>query len=66
MLTNEYLYGEGVEVPPLDNYAIMRRLELLKEHLGELLSVDYRKRDFDRVRAVNKAITFWEDINEIR
>lgn len=64
MKDNSYLYGEGVEVPEIDSYAIMKRIELLKEHLEELLEHSYHTRDSDRVNAILKAINFWEKIND--
>ena len=64
MLTNEYLYGKEVEVPEIESYVIMRRLELLKEHLSELLKEDYMKRSTSQIIAVEKAINFWEKIGE--
>lgn len=57
---NEYLYGKDVEVPEIDRETVMRRLELLKEHLAELLGHSYYTRDGERVEAVLKAIKFWE------
>jgi len=64
MKTNEYLYGSEVEVQEIPNDIVMRRLELLKEHLEQLLNHSYYTRDEERVRAVLKAISFWEDINK--
>ena len=57
--SNDYLYGEGVDVPDIDSYVIMRRIELLKEHLEDLIEVYYMDRDTERIRAVVKAIDFW-------
>jgi hypothetical protein len=62
MKTNEWLYGQDVDVPEIPAYVITRRIELLKEHLEELLETSYKKREFSRVRDVLKAIDFWEDI----
>ena len=59
----EYLYGTDVEVPEIPQEIIVRRIELLKEHLGELLEHSFYTRDNKRVNAVLKAIKFWEDIN---
>ena len=64
MLTNEYLYGKEVEVPEIEAYVIMRRLELLKEHLSVLLEQDYMDRSTSQIIAVEKAISFWEKIGE--
>jgi len=58
--TNEYLYGSDVEVPSLDAEVIMRRIELLSDHLSELLEQSYHTRDRTRVAAVLKAISFWQ------
>lgn len=62
MLTNTYLYGTDVIVPELPADVCMRRIELLKEHLEELLEHSYHTRDNDRVRDVLKAINFWQDL----
>jgi len=64
MLANEYLYGEEVEVPEIPQEVVVRRLELLKEHLAELLDHTYYDRDAARCNAVLKAIKFWENINK--
>ncbi len=58
--TNKYLYGSDVEVPSLDAEVIMRRIELLSDHLSELLEHSYHTRDGERVDAVLKAINFWQ------
>lgn len=63
MLTNDYLYGEGVEVPNIPEDIVMRKLELLNDHLTELLVVPLLERDGPRVNAVIKAIKFWRGIN---
>jgi hypothetical protein len=60
-LDNEYLYGVE-DVPSIPNDIIMRRLELLKDNLEELLEHSYHNRDDDRVRAVLKAIRYWENV----
>jgi len=62
--TNEYLYGEEVEVPDIPAEIIMRRIEALKENLAELLEHSFYTRDGNRCNAVIKAIKFWETINE--
>ena len=63
MKTNEYLYGKEVEVPEIPQEIIVRRVELLQEHLDELLEVNYRQRDTGRCKAVFEAIKFWEGLN---
>lgn len=65
MHTDEWLYGQDVEVPEIPAYVITRRIELLKEHLEELLEVPYKKREFERVRDVLKALDFWDDMKRI-
>ena len=60
----EYLYGEDVEVVPVPQEVIMRRVEQLNDHLSELLEVDYRKRDGVRCNAIMRAIAFWEKLDE--
>jgi hypothetical protein len=60
-LDNEYLYGIE-DVPSIPNDIIMRRLELLKDNLEELLEHSYYIRDNDRVRAILKSIKYWSSI----
>lgn len=62
--SNEYLYGEDIEVPELPQEFVMRRVELLNEHLTELLEVHYDSRDGKRCNDVMKAIDFWSSIND--
>ena len=66
MKTNEYLYGEGVEVPEIPAEIKVRRIELLNERLNELLEVPYHMRNSIRVKAVMCAIEFWENIDKER
>lgn len=63
MKSNEYLYGTD-DVPEIPAHVIMRRVELLDEQLSELLETPYKERDIKRVRAVEEAIKFWEEIGE--
>jgi len=65
MMTNDYLYGKDVEVPEIPQEVIVRRLEALNDNLAELLKVTYLGRDSARVRRVQKAIDFWEKINDV-
>ena len=58
--SNKYLYGEDVEVPALDAEVVMRRIELLKANREELYELHYTKRDEMRIRAIVKAINYWE------
>ena len=62
MKTNKYLYGENIEVPELDAYVIARRIELLEDNLAEILMDDYMTRDLARIRAIEKAKSFWINI----
>ena len=62
--SNEYLYGEGVKVPEIPADVIVRRIELLKENLEELLEHSYYTRDGQRINDILAAIKFWETINE--
>ena len=57
--SNDYLYGEDVDVPLLDAEVVMRRIALLSEHLEELYRPHYTKRDEARIRDVTKAKTYW-------
>ncbi len=63
MKDNQYLYGSEAEVPEIDPMIVMRRIELLRDHLEKLLEHSYHTRDNNRVRAVLKGIKFWEEIN---
>jgi len=65
MKTNNYLYGKEIEVPEIPNDIVMRRVELLKEHLSELLDQSYHTRDACRVSRVLKAIDFWTRIQKV-
>jgi len=61
--TNDYLYGTD-DVPDFPEDILMRRMELLKEHLEELMDIDWNQRDGTRCNAVIKALRFHEDINK--
>ena len=64
--TNSYLYGEGVEVPMIDEYTIARRVELLGDHLEELTDQSYHSRTYEDIIQINKiieAMEFWTCIN---
>ena len=64
MTDNEYLYGDNVEVPEIPSDIVMRGLELLKDHLEELLDYSFYTRDAERCNAVIKAIDFWNKLNK--
>lgn len=65
MKTNDYLYGKDAQVPDIPAEIIVRRIELLEEHLEELYATtDYMTRDISRIRLVLEAIKFWSEINE--
>jgi len=61
--SNEYLYGEDIEVPEIPQEIVVRRIELLNEHLEEILAEPYFSREAFRCNAVIKALSFWENIN---
>jgi len=61
---NSYLYGKDIEVPEFPADIVMRRTELLKDHLAELLEHSFYTRDCERVAAILKAIDWHEDINK--
>ena len=64
---NEYFYGKGVDVLPIPEYLIMRRIMDLQDHLAELLDHSYHSRtkeSDERVSSVLNAIKFWENLNE--
>ena len=65
MLSNAYLYGEDVIVPPLDNHMALQRIELLEEHIELLYEVHYTKRDEVKIREINKAISFWTQLSRM-
>ena len=64
MISNSYLYGDGVDVDEIPAEIIVRRVELLKDNLSELLDQSYHTRDGVRCNAILKAIRFWENINK--
>ena len=67
MLTDEYLYGKEVEVPVIPEYVIMRRVELLKDHLSELLDQSFNNRSYEdqiKIGRVLRAIDFWDGISK--
>ena len=65
MHSNAYLYGEGVEVPEIDPYVIIRRLELLDDSLTEVNAVNLYERDLVKRDEILEAIHFWENINKV-
>jgi len=66
MLTNEYLYGKDIDIPPLDIVVLQQRIELLKTNLSILLDHSYHIRDNKRVSDVLKAIDFYEDLKKLQ
>ena len=64
MKSNMYLYNTE-DVPDIPQEIIVRRLELLKDHLSELMDVPIEQRGKVRLRIhdVEKAISYWENIN---
>lgn len=63
-LSNEYLYGTE-DIPEIPAHIIMLRIQILEDHLHELYEVHYMDRDVKRIRAVEKAIKFWESAREV-
>lgn len=63
MKDNSYLYGDDVDVPEIDSYVVARRIELLNDNLAELLEEHWLKRDAKRINDIQRAIKFWEMIN---
>jgi len=61
----EYLYGKDVDVPNIPADVIMRRIELLDDHILELFKAPIIDRDGARLNAVIKAKNFWLKINEV-
>jgi len=61
MKSNLYLYNT-TEVPEIPAEVVVRRLELLKDNLAELLEHSYHIRDYERVAEVLEAISFWQDL----
>ena len=67
MKTNEYLFGTN-DVPEFDPEVIMRRTELLKENLSELLDHTTYTRtmhESKKIRDILKAIKWHENINKM-
>ena len=64
MRSNEYLYGKDVEVPEIDPLVVVRRIELLKDNLSELLEHSFYTRDGARCNKIIKAIKHYENINK--
>ena len=62
-MTNEYLYGKGIEVPEIPKDVIDKRIELLNNHLEKQLDVSYQERDLKLVGQILKALRFWRNIN---
>lgn len=63
MKTNEYLYGVGVTIKPIPEEVVSERIQLLNKNLELLLTVHYMEQDTDRIRAITRAIFFWENIS---
>jgi len=59
----EYLYGVDVTPTPIPSEIIVRRIELLQEHLAELLDTHPLQRDGARANAVIAAIEWWQRID---
>ena len=62
--TNEYLYGEGVEVPLIPQEIVEARVIALQKHLSKLLDHSYYTRNGKRCNDIIHAISFWENINK--
>ena len=60
---NKYLYGD-VDVPEIDALVVARRIELLDDHLTEVMNVPPLKRNQNQANAIIKAISFWSSINK--
>lgn len=60
----EYLYGEGVDVEPIPEHVVMRRIEALKEHLDNLLEHSCYTRDTRRCNEVFAAIKWWQNLDK--
>ena len=63
MHSNQYLYNTD-EVPEFPREVIVRRIELLREHLDELLEAHYIDRDDAKIEAVLKAIKWHQLIGK--
>ncbi len=64
MLSNEYLYGKGINVPSIDESVCNARVQLLKQHMLKLLEVGYLERDYQRITKVSQAIHFWNKLKK--
>ena len=65
MKENLYLYGTE-DVPEIPNDIIVRRIELLNDHLTELYEVGMLVRENKRISDIFKAINFWSKLNETK
>ena len=63
MTKNKYLYGD-VDVPEIDALVVARRIELLDDHLTEVMNVPPLERNQNKANAIIKAISFWSSINK--
>lgn len=64
MKNNEYLYGEGIEIPNIPKDIANNRIDKLYEHLNKRLDVFYPERDNRRINDIMEAIKFWKKLRD--
>jgi len=63
MLTNLELYGTE-DVPKVPRGVCDKRIGLLRNRLGDLLSVHFMSHDNNSINEVQKAIKFWQQLRD--
>jgi len=60
--TNEYLYGKGAKLMPLNIDAVQERIDKLIERRTELYKPHYSEREDMLLNKIVEAISFWENM----
>lgn len=55
------LYGD-YKVKEIPRELVSQRIDILNKRLSEELSIDYTQRNFQNVKIIKDAISFWENI----
>lgn len=63
MLTNKELYGIS-DVPLIPKEVANKRIDLLDEHLAELMSCHFMNRDNHIINEILKAKEFWSRLRD--
>lgn len=64
MKTNGWLYGEGVEVPPIPKGIAQERIDLLKINLEKQVNLNFMERETQQINDILKAIKYWEKLRD--